>query len=251
MADCDYTNLLNATCKHCNTIFSYKKHGSNIRLFCSQRCAKLSNKSIDKYFNCSECNKSFYRKVIGNKYAYIYCSHKCRKLLSIKFIAKKEKIDNEIKALRRIKRYKEKQYIPKPSIKIIKCKDCDKTFIHSLHKLGAPKTRCEECSVKNKKYYGNISKRYRKLRVKYQTKGKPFNPISVLLRDGWRCQLCGVSTPQSRRGKRYNNSPELDHIIPVSKGGEHSMQNTQCLCRRCNLMKSDKIMPSQSSIFNM
>jgi 5-methylcytosine-specific restriction endonuclease McrA len=32
----------------------------------------------------------------------------------------------------------------------------------------------------------------------------------------------------------------LDHIMPLSKGGEHSMRNVQLLCPRCNLTKSAK-----------
>ncbi len=66
-----------------------------------------------------------------------------------------------------------------------------------------------------------------------------FNPIEVLTRDRWRCQLCGVKTPKAKRGSIEDNAPELDHIVPLSKGGGHTRANTQCLCRRCNGLKSD------------
>lgn len=65
------------------------------------------------------------------------------------------------------------------------------------------------------------------------------NPTKVFDRDGWSCMQCGVSTPRELRGTYKPNAPELDHIVPLSKGGEHSYANTQCLCRRCNAMKSD------------
>lgn len=65
------------------------------------------------------------------------------------------------------------------------------------------------------------------------------NPIEVFERDGWRCQLCGVRTPRKLRGTYNDKAPELDHILPISKGGEHSYVNTQCACRKCNGLKGD------------
>ena len=50
--------------------------------------------------------------------------------------------------------------------------------------------------------------------------------------------------------KRFNNQCchcgsgdrlEVDHIIPVSKGGEHSEENFQILCKTCNLKKGSKL----------
>jgi len=65
------------------------------------------------------------------------------------------------------------------------------------------------------------------------------DPIKVFDRDGWRCQLCGKKTPKAKRGTYSRNAPELDHIMPLSLGGEHSYRNTQCLCRSCNGSKSN------------
>ena len=43
----------------------------------------------------------------------------------------------------------------------------------------------------------------------------------------------------------YRRSPELDHIIPLSKGGAHTPENTQCVCRQCNSEKADKPLGQQ------
>lgn len=67
------------------------------------------------------------------------------------------------------------------------------------------------------------------------------DPIKVFDRDNWQCQLCGVKTPKSLRGKHKSNSPELDHIHPLSAGGAHSYVNTQCLCRKCNGAKGNAL----------
>lgn len=66
----------------------------------------------------------------------------------------------------------------------------------------------------------------------------PVDPYVLLSRDKWRCQECGIKTPRRLRGSHDPRAPEVDHIIPLSKGGEHSYRNTQCLCRACNLKKS-------------
>ena len=58
----------------------------------------------------------------------------------------------------------------------------------------------------------------------------------ILERDGYKCQQCGVSV---------NDEPnlllEIDHIIPVSKGGLTTEDNLQTLCWKCNRRKGSKI----------
>ena len=56
---------------------------------------------------------------------------------------------------------------------------------------------------------------------------------NVLKRDNFTCQKCGIT---SKDGAKL----EVDHIIPLSKGGKTVMSNLQTLCDRCNSGKSDK-----------
>jgi 5-methylcytosine-specific restriction endonuclease McrA len=72
------------------------------------------------------------------------------------------------------------------------------------------------------------------------------SPLRVFMRDGWRCHLCGGMTDKSKRGTLHPNAPELDHIVPLSKGGEHSYRNTACAHKRCNAAKSDRIIGQPS-----
>ncbi|QPI65872.1 HNH endonuclease [Vreelandella venusta] len=67
-----------------------------------------------------------------------------------------------------------------------------------------------------------------------------FDPFDVFERDGWICNQCGVLTPVGLRGTTHADAPELDHIQPLSKGGIHSKENAQLLCRACNIDKADK-----------
>lgn len=49
---------------------------------------------------------------------------------------------------------------------------------------------------------------------------------------GWRCLACGRAEPEI--------SLTVDHIIPVSRGGTHCIENIQPLCLRCNQSKSSR-----------
>ena len=58
--------------------------------------------------------------------------------------------------------------------------------------------------------------------------------LQVLERDNFTCQFCGRS-PQ-----KDGVSLEVDHIIPVSRGGRTELSNLQTLCQDCNRGKSDR-----------
>jgi uncharacterized protein YozE (UPF0346 family) len=55
----------------------------------------------------------------------------------------------------------------------------------------------------------------------------------VLRRDQFQCVLCGASGGEAKL--------EVDHIIPVSKGGSDDLDNLRCLCFKCNRGKHAKI----------
>lgn len=55
-------------------------------------------------------------------------------------------------------------------------------------------------------------------------------------RDGFTCKYCGASVQ-----KEPNLLLEIDHIIPLSKGGMTTEENLQTLCWRCNRKKGSKI----------
>lgn len=53
--------------------------------------------------------------------------------------------------------------------------------------------------------------------------------IRVMKRDRFMCTYCGVSG--------NNAELEIDHIIPISKGGSNHMSNLTTSCRACNMKK--------------
>lgn len=56
----------------------------------------------------------------------------------------------------------------------------------------------------------------------------------VLKRDNYRCVICN-------RGVADGVLLEIDHKIPISKGGSNRIENAQTLCVSCNNKKRNKI----------
>lgn len=59
----------------------------------------------------------------------------------------------------------------------------------------------------------------------------------IKVRDNYTCRLCGNSIQIEP-----NLLLEIDHIIPIAKGGRTEKENLQTLCWKCNRSKSDKLL---------
>ena len=51
---------------------------------------------------------------------------------------------------------------------------------------------------------------------------------ALFSRDDYRCQYCG------------GFADSLDHVVPRSRGGQHTWENVAAACRPCNLRKRDR-----------
>lgn len=56
----------------------------------------------------------------------------------------------------------------------------------------------------------------------------------IMQRDNFTCQICGKHMPDEV-------GLQIDHIVPVSKGGKTIPSNLRVLCSKCNGSKSDKM----------
>jgi 5-methylcytosine-specific restriction endonuclease McrA len=57
----------------------------------------------------------------------------------------------------------------------------------------------------------------------------PLTRRAVFARDDWKCQYCA------------SQAENLDHVVPRSKGGEHTWENVVAACRRCNSKKENRM----------
>lgn len=53
----------------------------------------------------------------------------------------------------------------------------------------------------------------------------------VLARDNYQCRYC-----------KSIDEPTIDHVIPLCRGGENTVDNMQTLCKKCNEEKAGKIL---------
>lgn len=65
------------------------------------------------------------------------------------------------------------------------------------------------------------------VRVPYHRR-VPLNRRAVFARDSHRCQYCGIA------------AENLDHVLPRSRGGDHTWENVVAACRPCNTRKGDR-----------
>lgn len=122
------------------------------------------------------------------------------------------------------------------------CTECKQPFVGRWHPLWP----CRYCSdtcidrVARRKFrarHGRLDQARKRARF-YGVAYEPISRNTVLKRDGYRCQLCGVKTP-ARLKVPDPHAPTVDHIIPVSQGGPHLYSNVQCACFACNVKKGD------------
>lgn len=61
-----------------------------------------------------------------------------------------------------------------------------------------------------------------------------FSKENIFFRDNYRCTYCGIQFSK--------NSLTLDHVIPLSKGGEKTWNNIVTACHPCNNKKGDRVL---------
>jgi 5-methylcytosine-specific restriction endonuclease McrA len=68
-----------------------------------------------------------------------------------------------------------------------------------------------------------------------------FTDIEIFERDHWICGICGEMI-DSVIGYPDSLSPFLDHIVPLTKGGNHTRDNCQASHLRCNISKGNRLL---------
>lgn len=114
---------------------------------------------------------------------------------------------------------------------------------------------CEPCRVESARrcYRARRSADHAKRRTQRHARSRaksngqvyePVNPNEIFERDHWRCHLCGKKVERSKCAP-HPLSPSIDHIVPLSRGGDHVRANLACAHFSCNASKGNRAQGEQ------
>ena len=112
------------------------------------------------------------------------------------------------------------------------------------------------CSIKCRTNYSKETLREKARRVRARKRigyVEVIRPEFIYKRDKFKCWICNekVIVINTKDNMKEPKAATLDHVIPLAKGGTHSIDNIKTCCRECNSIKSDTIIQgTQINIFS-
>jgi 5-methylcytosine-specific restriction endonuclease McrA len=226
--------LSKVKCKYCHEEFNVQPSRVLRLNYCSSPCRERANsiikavKKIERTRNCVFCNKEFtprpYQIKTGNGK---YCSINCRNVSVLPLLqtpeAKKKSKETYMANLKA-------GLIQHPSGKNHpKWKGGDKETVKRRIADG----RANQSVKAYRKNNPDKAREWSSTRQKRKTGRLPKGTVkSIGDRQKWLCVYCNIDI-----SSKYH----VDHIHPLSKGGQHVPNNIQLTCPSCNVKKSNKL----------
>lgn len=220
------------SCARCGVEFVRPgKRGPNPK-YCSERCRYNSGRTVEA--SCFHCGEEFsYLAKKGQ--AQRYCTPECRK----------------------------SGYAPRSPVSYAVCEFCSHLFVARTRravrsckadecqrllrneqarsgrdKYAAKHGRSRESLYRDPEERSDQARRRRAMMALVET--EVFAARDVFEAGRWICGLCGDPIdPELKHPHRQ--SATLDHIVPISKGGPHTMANCQPAHYSCNASKRDRV----------
>lgn len=110
---------------------------------------------------------------------------------------------------------------------------------------------CAPCKRTNTMWHYNNDPAYRQkvidaakhrvhLKRAAQQRGEVITVAALIERDGDSCYICGV-TVRDDLAIGHPLKANIDHVVPISRGGMHSLDNVRLSCRGCNSAKGARL----------
>lgn len=198
-------NKIERICRYCGKAYFSKKRGRPGKGFCCKHCADNyryhHNDNPPKYQKtCERCSKPYET----NNKEQRYCSTSCSSA------ARMEEYSREIT-----------------------CELCG-----AIVEVTNPRAKyCPNCSQQLERERKNAAHARRRQQTG-DSHNRQVKLSEVYERAGGICEICGLPVPAD---VDYNDewARTRDHIVPMSKNGEHSYSNCQLAHRICNSCKQD------------
>lgn len=239
-------------CVICGSPFVPRSHAAKT---CSAGCAQRSRNIARGYRQerpCRHCGKAFIPKTPKRK---TYCSRECsyahksarkeaRQAEQVKphcyvqpcevckayFVSRNPRSTCSDRCTFR------KQYKGAPS-KIVSCHVCTVEFATTRFNAKYCSKRC--CRKAARRTEALARNHAARMRGKTIRSGDRIRPYDVFARDGFKCQICNKKLAMDKKAP-HPDSPSIDHIVPLAKGGTHTWANVQAAHFLCNSKKSDQ-----------
>lgn len=209
----------------------YEKNGpGRLRRFCSTTCRTRSayqrlspeqraalNRSKCR-LTCADCAKPMFRGKAVLPQGQATCQP-CRKLRTKKLRTKPQRVT-----------------------RIWNCDGCN-----TPTSGGNGNSRlCPDCKTRKRDAHNSTRGHRRRARL-YGVHYEYVSPHTIYERDGW---CCGICRKKVDRALEYPHpkSASLDHVLPISLGGDHVPANLQCTHLDCNVAKSNRGAPQQLAL---
>jgi len=224
-----HSRIENRNCNCCGVTFKPKTSKSR---YCTNECANrhksVTYRSPDSKTQQNKVTVCGVRIGQSSKLDFAGCAN-C-KSLSVTFRPVKLKFcSQKCKNKYAYKEQVSKGWRRKPIAGWAECLYCGERKWHDKH---ANKTFCSKACTKKHR------SRVKELRLKNNIKDRGVTLPNLIKRVGWACNCCGIKC-QMPIGFNFPDEATVDHVVPVSKGGTHTWDNVQLLCRKCNSTKRD------------
>ncbi len=191
-------------CIFCHNDFRPKRSNQKPK-YCSRICYLNNIKPQRQEKICLNCNLSFTPSVYQTKSSHVYNLHQ-------KFCSQSCSASYNNTGWQRNQKHFPKKIIDKSRI----CSLCKNEFLYTNGNQKYCSTKCRKI-IANEKWH------------RYNTQKKNQTPVNA---DIQKIQIIYLNCPSGY---------QIDHIIPISKGGLHHQDNLQYLTEKQNKQKSNKL----------
>lgn len=241
-------------CKQCGSQFKRQGGSNTSNIYCSKACFFAARASGLQPWDKTNMVKAHWHR--GGQYA---------SAPSVKLMARIQKAHRVIELTANAFEVMAERELARPQCEVCGelCKDgasrfcsyaCNKAWrgerkckcgvVVALAKAHG-RAWCKACRLEAKRRYRRKYKRELGSHRKKVRKGGGFWNTAVrrsvvLARDKYVCYICKA---KCFRVCSYNNplAATVDMVVPAKKGGDWDYHNLRCACRRCNSLKSDRL----------